>query len=76
MIEDKAARYGRTVVKVDKFFPSSQTCLVCGRADGKNPLSIRSWSCPCGAVHDRDLNAARNILAAGRGRGETPVERR
>ncbi|MFD4292463.1 RNA-guided endonuclease InsQ/TnpB family protein [Rhodococcus sp. NPDC058505] len=66
MVEDKAARYGRTVVKVDRWFPSSQTCSVCGRVDGPKPLSIRSWSCPCGTVHDRDLNAARNILAAGR----------
>ncbi|BAD56362.1 RNA-guided endonuclease InsQ/TnpB family protein [Nocardia farcinica] len=66
MLEDKAARYGRVVHKIDRWFPSSQTCHVCGRVDGPKPLSVRTWSCPCGAVHDRDLNAAKNILAAGR----------
>ncbi|MFE3319638.1 RNA-guided endonuclease InsQ/TnpB family protein [Nocardia sp. NPDC059195] len=66
MLEEKAARYGRTVLKVDRFFPSSRTCSDCGRVDGKKPLSVRTWACPCGAVHDRDLNAAKNILAAGR----------
>ncbi|MGW6422602.1 RNA-guided endonuclease InsQ/TnpB family protein [Nocardia sp. NPDC055053] len=66
MLEEKAAWYGQTVVKVDRFFPSSQTCSDCGRVDGPKPLSVRTWSCPCGVVHDRDLNAARNILAAGR----------
>lgn len=66
LIEEKAARYGRTFAKVDRFFPSSRTCSVCGRVDGPKPLSVRSWTCPCGAIHDRDLNAARNILAAGR----------
>ncbi|WP_433527537.1 zinc ribbon domain-containing protein [Nocardia pseudovaccinii] len=40
-------------------------CSVCGRIDGKKPLSVRTWRCPCGAVHDRDMNAATNILAAG-----------
>lgn len=66
LLEEKAARYGRTVVKVDRFFPSSQVCSTCGRVDGRKPLHIRTWACPCGAVHDRDLNAAKNILAAGR----------
>lgn len=66
MLEDKAARYGRVVHRIDRWFPSSQTCSTCGRVDGKKPLSVREWSCPCGATHDRDLNAARNILAAGR----------
>ena len=66
MLEEKAARYGRTFVKVDRWFPSTQMCSTCGRIDGKKPLSVREWSCPCGAVHDRDLNAAKNILAAGR----------
>ncbi|WP_346764557.1 RNA-guided endonuclease TnpB family protein [Rhodococcus sp. HNM0569] len=67
MLEEKAARYGRTFVKVDRWFPSSQTCSACGVVDGPKPLSIREWTCAaCGAVHDRDLNAAINILAAGR----------
>ncbi|NLU83806.1 RNA-guided endonuclease TnpB family protein [Rhodococcus sp. HNM0569] len=66
MLEEKAARYGRTFVKIDRWFPSSQTCSACGVVDGPKPLSIREWTCPCGVVHDRDLNAAKNILAAGR----------
>ncbi|NLE81999.1 MAG: transposase [Rhodococcus sp.] len=66
MLEEKAARYGRTFVKADRWFPSSQLCSTCGRVDGPKPLSVREWTCPCGAVHDRDLNAAKNIHAAGR----------
>nr|WP_277350778.1 RNA-guided endonuclease TnpB family protein [Rhodococcus sp. HNM0569] len=67
MLEEKAARYGRTFVKIDRWFPSSQTCSACGVVDGPKPLSIREWTCAaCGAVHDRDINAAKNILAAGR----------
>ncbi|MFE3542522.1 RNA-guided endonuclease InsQ/TnpB family protein [Nocardia sp. NPDC059177] len=66
MLEEKAARYGRVVVKVDRFFPSTRTCSTCGVVGEKKPLHVRMWACPCGAVHDRDLNAAKNILAAGR----------
>ncbi len=66
LIEEKATRYGRTVVKVDRWFPSSQICSTCGRCDGPKPLQVRTWTCRCGADHDRDLNAAINILAAGR----------
>ncbi|MGX6511668.1 RNA-guided endonuclease InsQ/TnpB family protein [Rhodococcus sp. SJ-2] len=66
MLEEKAARYGRTFHKIDRWFPSSQMCSTCGRVDGKKLLSVREWTCPCGAVLNRDLNAAVNILAAGR----------
>lgn len=67
MLEEKAVRYGRTFGKVDRFFPSSQLCSECGVQDGPKPLPIREWQCTaCGAVHDRDLNAAINIHAAGR----------
>ncbi|MGC5334093.1 RNA-guided endonuclease InsQ/TnpB family protein [Micromonospora sp. DT62] len=66
MLEYKAARYGRMFAKVDRFAPTSQTCSACGRIDGPKPLSVRSWACPCGAAHDRDVNAAINVLAAGR----------
>ncbi|TLF98168.1 IS200/IS605 family element transposase accessory protein TnpB [Nocardia cyriacigeorgica] len=67
MLADKAARYGRVFVKVDRFYPSSQICSACGVLDGPKPLSVREWQCrACGAVHDRDLNAAKNIHAAGR----------
>ncbi|MFF2143964.1 RNA-guided endonuclease TnpB family protein [Kitasatospora sp. NPDC058190] len=66
LLEEKAARYGRTVVVVHRAFPSSQLCSECGHRDGPKPLHVREWACPaCGVVHDRDLNAARNILAAG-----------
>nr|WP_240943279.1 transposase [Planosporangium thailandense] len=66
MLAYKAARYGRTFAKIARFAPTSQTCSACGRLDGPKPLSVRSWTCPCGAVHDRDVNAARNVLAQGR----------
>ena len=67
MVEEKAARYGRYVGKVDRFFPSSRLCSTCGVQDGPKLLSVREWTCQaCGVVHDRDLNAARNILAEGR----------
>jgi IS605 OrfB family transposase len=66
MLAYKAKLYGRTVVKVDRWFPSSQLCSACGHRDGPKPLKIRTWNCPgCGVTHDRDLNAARNILAEG-----------
>jgi putative transposase len=66
MLEYKAARAGRAFAKIDRFAPTSQTCSACGRLDGPKPLNVRSWICPCGAAHDRDINAARNVLAAGR----------
>lgn len=66
MIEEKAERYGKTVVKIDRWFPSSKTCSDCGHTVEKLPLSVREWSCPeCGTTHDRDANAAANILAVG-----------
>ncbi|WP_326645634.1 transposase [Nonomuraea fuscirosea] len=66
MLEYKAKRYGRTFARIDRFFPSSKLCSTCGALQDEMPLNIRSWTCPCGAVHDRDVNAAINILAAGR----------
>lgn len=65
MIEYKADWYGRNVVVIDRWFPSSQLCSTCGMATGPKPLNVRSWTCACGARHDRDVNAAKNILAAG-----------
>ncbi|GGK98124.1 hypothetical protein Ppa06_66550 [Planomonospora parontospora subsp. parontospora] len=62
----KAARHGRTLIRIDRWFPSSKMCGACGTLAESMPLDIRSWTCPCGAVHDRDVNAAKNILAAGR----------
>ena len=66
MIEDKAQRYGKAVVKIDRWYPSSKTCSACGHLVEKLPLSVRQWTCPeCGTHHDRDANAAANILAVG-----------
>ena len=66
-LEYKAVLYGRQVVHLDPWFPSSKQCSNCGRKAQEMPLSVRAWNCAvCGAVHDRDINAALNILAAGR----------
>ncbi|MGW2720571.1 RNA-guided endonuclease InsQ/TnpB family protein [Streptomyces sp. NPDC001492] len=66
MLEYKAQWYGRALVAVDRWYPSSRTCSACGHLVAKLPLSIREWTCTaCGAIHDRDENAAKNILAAG-----------
>ena len=66
MLEYKADWHGRTVIAVDRFYPSSKTCSACGTIAAKMPLSVREWECAsCGASHDRDVNAAINLLAAG-----------
>jgi putative transposase len=65
MLEYKATRYGRTFARVDRFFPSTRMCSQCGRITEKMTLNVRTWDCPCGSYHDRDHNAAKNILAAG-----------
>src|SRR5690606_25995872 len=66
MLEEKAARYGRTFGKVDRWFPSTRMCSNCGVVGDKKPLHVREWTCLCGTIHDRDVNAAINILTAGR----------
>ena len=67
LAEEKAQHYGRTFARIGRFEPTSQLCSGCGVKDGPKPLSVRTWACAaCGAVHDRDVNAAKNILAAGR----------
>lgn len=74
MLEYKARRTGRTFGRVDRWFPSTRACSTCGAIGDKKPLNVREWGCLCGTVHDRDINAARNILAAGRADRSTPVE--
>ncbi|MFL5698375.1 MAG: RNA-guided endonuclease InsQ/TnpB family protein [Ktedonobacteraceae bacterium] len=62
----KAEWYGRTLIKIDKFYPSSKRCFDCGHVLDSLTLDIRHWTCPeCGVQHDRDINAAKNVLAAG-----------
>jgi putative transposase len=65
MLEYKAHWHGRQVIAVDRWFPSSQLCSACGVLAEKMTLKVRSWTCRCGTIHDRDVNAARNILAEG-----------
>ncbi|MGW3243463.1 RNA-guided endonuclease InsQ/TnpB family protein [Streptomyces sp. NPDC001070] len=65
MLEYKAARYGRTFVRIGRFEPTSQVCSECGVKDGPKPLHVRTWTCgACGTVLDRDINAAVNIAKA------------
>jgi len=63
LLESKAEMYGRTVQVFNRWHPSSQLCSECGHRSGKKPLSVREWQClGCGVVHDRDINAARNLI--------------
>ena len=65
-IEYKAEWAGRTVVKIDRWFPSTKRCSDCGHVGETKPLSVRSWRCEqCGERHDRDVNAAKNIRTVG-----------
>jgi putative transposase len=65
-LEYKARWYGRELIGIDKWYPSSKRCSGCGHIAKAMPLKVREWICrECGSVHDRDINAARNVLAAG-----------
>ena len=65
-LEYKSLWYGRELVGIDRWYPSSKRCSDCGHTVAKMPLNVREWTCPeCGTIHDRDINAARNVLAAG-----------
>ncbi|WP_415793267.1 zinc ribbon domain-containing protein, partial [Bordetella tumulicola] len=65
-LEYKARWVGRDVVRVDRWYPSSKRCHACGYVSPKLPLSVRQWSCPaCSTDHERDINAAHNVLSAG-----------
>jgi len=66
MLEYKALWYGKQVIKIDRWYPSSKTCNECDYIIDKLPLNVRKWKCPkCGIDHDRDVNAAKNILRQG-----------
>ncbi|MER5596298.1 RNA-guided endonuclease TnpB family protein [Streptomyces sp. NPDC002265] len=65
MLEYKGRWYGREVIAIDRWFPSSKLCSACGTLQDRMPLGVRVWTCDCGATHDRDVNAAKNILAVG-----------
>ena len=76
MLEAKAEMYGRDVVAISRWEPTSQTCSECGHREGRKKLSIRAWQClNCGSLHDRDVNAAKNIKVVG-GQSKTVNERR
>lgn len=65
-LEYKAKWYGKEIIKIDRLYPSSQICSVCGQRDGKKTLDVREWTCTiCHAHHDRDINASKNILTEG-----------
>jgi putative transposase len=67
MLEHKAQAAGKTVVRIDRWYPSSKICSTCGYRLAMLALSVRNWTCPkCGAAHDRDENAAKNLLAVGK----------
>ncbi|MEZ0612010.1 RNA-guided endonuclease InsQ/TnpB family protein [Fibrella sp. WM1] len=66
MLTYKCSWYGKELVVIDRFYPSSKTCSTCGHVEAKMPLNVRAWECPkCSSKHDRDINAAKNILAVG-----------
>ncbi|MER5828228.1 RNA-guided endonuclease TnpB family protein, partial [Streptomyces mirabilis] len=65
MLEYKARWYGRELIAVDRWFPSSRLCSACNTLRDTMPLHVRTWTCDCGVTHDRDVNAAHNLLAAG-----------
>ncbi len=80
LLKYKAFWYGRSVIQCDRWDPTSQVCSLCGERGAKLPLSIRAWTCSsCSTIHDRDVNAARNVLLYARGKcvqdveGDTPA---
>lgn len=71
LIQEKAIEADRTLVLAPRSFPSTRLCSACGTIGEAKPLSVRSWACPCGAVHDRDINAAINLRNVAAGHAET-----
>ena len=64
-LQYKADWYGKEIIKIDKWYSSSQICSSCGTNSGKKTLDIRTWTCKCGVKHDRDINASKNIKNEG-----------
>ena len=72
-LEYKCEWYGKTLVKVDRWFPSTKRCSDCGHIGESKPLHVREWTCTeCDCVHDRDVNAAKNLSRAGQARIKAP----
>ncbi len=71
LIEEKATTAGVTVVRADRAFPSTRLCSQCGTVTGAKALHVRTWTCACGVVHDRDINAAYNLMHVAAGQAET-----
>jgi putative transposase len=72
-LRDKCEWYGRTLVIADKWFPSTKRCSACGHIGESKPLDVREWTCSeCGAHHDRDINAAKNLSRVGQIRIQAP----
>ena len=66
LLKYKAIKYGRELLQVNRFYPSSKTCSSCGVIQSSLPLNIREWTCSaCGDIYDRDINAAKNLMALG-----------
>jgi putative transposase len=76
MLEAKSAMYGRDLRVISRWEPTSQKCSCCGEKGGKKELNIREWECLfCGVIHDRDVNASRNIIQVAGGQSETQTGR-
>jgi putative transposase len=74
LVKYKCDWYGKNLMLIDRFYPSSKTCSDCGVINQDLKLSDRTWTCECGSVHDRDINAAINIRNSGQGLSGEPVE--
>ena len=71
LIEEKAAAAGKAVMRADRSFPSTRLCSACGTVTGAKALSVHFWKCDCGVTHDRDINAAINLMHVAAGQAET-----
>ena len=77
MLTAKCDKYGRNLTIVDRWYPSSQKCSSCGQSGGKKELDIREWECLfCNTVHDRDINAAKNLIKEAGGHSDSKINGR